>query len=415
MRHSIPNSVASVSLICVAVLLVVPSQASASLTLKLDGKSLAGVYRGIRIEESVSEAHEQACPAAGDLFVFEVVNGDPEACFDDVWVRVESPLLDFFREQPLPITLTYDQSMMVELKSVSSKEPKFVNLSKETGLCFGKDPADRYCLHLRRSVADKNAVKKPAQLQFTDAVHGDSSWSTDVGLTLSMPVNFGSDWQFEWGGSAEYHRQTATSKEQNSLLVGLKSSLLLGDITEAPHWGAFLDGKLQYKQDLEKNSKGMQILLDLVPVKPLGVVRFGQVMDLWSPSKERGKEWLQLLLQPVVGFGYDGVYDAPTGKSSGDIGRFYSNIEAVLYPAGGFGLLDKRIELFVQYSNWVLLGASNDLGSSGDTKDLFKTGARYYFDSNRNFGVSLSYLDGQNPREAKPKQEFWQAALELKF
>jgi len=315
-------------------------------------------------------------------------------------------------EQELPVTLTYATPQVIELKTVGTKKPPIVAVSDASGICLHGD----YCIHIRQSVADKNAADKPAQIQLTEPNGGSASWSTDVGMTLSVPPHL--FWEtnslFEGGATFEYHRQTATDREQNALLAGLTASYLIGDVTSWS-WSQFVESKVQYKDDHEKSAEGLQLLLDYIPVKPRGWFRIGRAMDLGGVFGKGRNEWLQLLVQPTFGFDYDGVYDAPQGKPTGDIGRFYANIETALYPAGGADLLGKRLEIFAQYSNWVILGASSGLRSSGDTQDFWTAGLRFYFDQGRHVGVGLSYYDGENPRTARPKQQFFQAALELRY
>ncbi len=382
--------------------------ATPSARVELDGKELR---RNVsRIELVEAENTPGSCSSDGATLRVLVVLGDSYVCDSSSnWIEVSSTVLSALVEKPLPVAIEIMADQTISLSS--AKEPE---LDASNGLCAGRVA----CMRLRRSVVDKNTIQKPAQFQWTNPSAGETTLAADLGVTVMfLPVS-GENTQLDWGINAEYHRNTAPTAEQDSILAGVNASYSVGDISER-NWAQFFDGRAQYKRDQVKPAEGLQVLIDYIPVRPRGLFRIGRALDIGEVFSDSGAGWLDLLFQPSIGLEYDGIYAVEDAADpTGSIGRFYLNVEGAIYPFSGENTLglDKRLELFARYAGWAVLGTSDPaLGSSGDWLEFWTAGGRYYFDSGKRFSLSFSYLDGVNPREARPESKYWQGAAEIKF
>ncbi len=252
---------------------------------------------------------------------------------------------------------------------------------------------------IRQSLVDKNSIEKPAMFQFVHPYdkNKSDSYSIDAGITLKIVDT--TRWLV--GPIVEYHRQTETSKQQNNIQVGLTGINVLGDVSEG--FAMFTQATLKYKSDRITTGDGLLTKIDFTPLKPM-----------WGIGSDVGLKQLQLLWQPTFGVQYETASNVLETGQSGDVIRFFGNLELAIYPLAR--LLRRNIEISVRDSYWINI-SRNGAFSSKYSKDqnLFHASLSIYFDDARHFGAGIDYLKGENPEQGLLKQKVTMVSFKTKF
>lgn len=256
-------------------------------------------------------------------------------------------------------------------------------------------------LKLRQSVADKNAITKPAVALVTWPEHGSATYSANAGLTwefnLGKPdVDAKSQWDL--GIVAEYHGNTNVEKKQDSRFAGLSVSGLIGTVLEQSiQWLPTL--AVQYKGDRIADTDGLVIRGDVtVATRPLGI---GRIV---------GPRVFGVYYQPTIGTSYEWK-DAPSDESSSVL-RASGSFDLVGFPLRD--LFDDRLEVEASIVYWRDVTRTGAIEGPKDNR-LAQFGASYYLNSNRNYGVILQYQDGSDPIKGLADQRFTQLSLAVQF
>jgi len=258
-------------------------------------------------------------------------------------------------------------------------------------------------------LVDKNKTDKPAQLQYTNPDEGRSTVATDVGVAVAyLPSESSSAtniWEYMLG--AEHHRNTAQSKKQNTALASISA---LGVVAVQDNATLFPSASLSWKEDKEKDSASWMASARLaLASKQLWL---GHVIPIGVTG---------LLFEPGLGAEYEDVIDSPAGlTANGNALRGVYWIEATFYPlytvdTGADSTLGERLELVASFKQWQDLAESNFADELGDRHTLIQAGVQYFFDTDKHFGVALTFVNGENPTESKPDQEYVQLSLLVKF
>jgi len=277
---------------------------------------------------------------------------------------------------------------------------------------FGEEPTKQDSLieklikflrpSLRQSVLDRNAIEKPAVLQFVHPSNSNkgNSYSIDVGLTLKLLGTVDkAGWQV--GPIVEYHRQTETPKQQNNIQVGLTGICFLGDVAKV--LTLYTQATLKYKSDRIATGEGLLAKIDFMPLKPA-----------WGIGSDFGLKQLRFLWQPTLGIQYETASNVLKTGQSGEVERFYGNMEMAIYPLAR--TLRRNLELVIQDSYWLNINRTGGF-SSEYSKDhnLFQVSLTIYFDDARHFGVGIDYFNGENPEQGLLKQKATIVAFKTKF
>lgn len=327
------------------------------------------------------------------------------------WTEVNGPFIDLLGVDPtaLPRESCYGGPPILEL--ATAKQPNDQNASGVSKYIAG--------IQVSKSATDKNGLDKPAQFQWTKGVSASDSWATDAALSVVFATYpdreklfLGKPYYIEPQVSTEYHRQTATSQEQNTILAGVGATALWGK-ESTDTWFHILSPSAKYKDDRVKSTEGMQTTLDYTAVVKIPYVPIGKAV---------GAEWMQFSWRPTIGVDYEGVYTSPSPKPNGppqsptgNILRGYGDLQFSLYPAGGESLLSERLALTVELSGWGDAVATNGIDKGSHTKTLIQPGVAYYFDKLKHVGIGVEYVSGANPREDLRKQTYYQASFRLKL
>ena len=277
-------------------------------------------------------------------------------------------------------------------------------------------------VQLREGTDGKNELlSRPAQFVFVAPSKGDSTIAADLAAvgTFSIPLK-AADSEIQLGPTIEYHRNTAPKKEQDSLRTGGALSAIIGDIAED---GVLPAHSLQlsptYLRDNEKDEESFLATFDYIPIANLRYFPVGRIRGIaGSDPKTETWDWRYLRVRwlPVVGFDFQDVLRTNTPKDptvakapTGSELRLYASLSIGLYPFAE--ALDSQLELQVSRDQWFGVYETNGVHPGDDTRGLFQTSLTYFLDSEQRIGVAVSYVDGQNPRQGKPDQTYWQLSL----
>lgn len=394
-----------------------PCLAKSAIVVKLDQRIIDQTRRAIKV---LTGTNTPPTCTPDPSYILISVNTDTSTatlCTDGLttWTVVTGPFIDLLTNDPnpLPAESYYGGPPTLDLTT-----PQPMSTSWFSDYIAG--------FQISKSATDKNGMDKPAQFQWTKGTNTSDSWATDVavsivGKTYPFGMALGKPNEIEPQLSGEYHRQTLTNQEQNTILAGISALDIWGKSTD--FWAHYFSPSAKYKNDRVKSTEGLQTTLDYIPLVRLPYIPVGIASGLgWLFRDDRWDEWLRFLWQPTVGIDYEGVYTSPSPKPNGppksptgNILRGYGDLQVALYPAGGESLLSDRLALTVELSGWGDALATNGIDKGNHTSALIQTGVAYYFDKKQHVGVGVEYVSGANPRENLPKQTYYQASFRLKW
>jgi hypothetical protein len=260
--------------------------------------------------------------------------------------------------------------------------------------------AEPWRFSLRRSLVDKNQISKPASLQFTIPDEGESSYSADLGVSLSRSFLGSSLWSFALGG--EYHRNNQSDEEQDTLIGSLALLGQVGELGGGSEVAWFPGASVSFKRDGVKGTKSVVPAVDLTLAG--SALRVGSVL---------GPENFGFLWQPKVGFEYEDVISAENDGPTGHVGRAFLQVELGIYP--GFKALGARLEVVPSFKVWDDVVESKALDSGKDRHQLKKVDVNYFLDTAKQVAIGYSLVDGEDPSEGLPDQKYQQIALKVKL
>jgi len=284
--------------------------------------------------------------------------------------------------------------------SVSEVHPGNTNAPRQT--------LARWDYKLRRSLVDKNKESKPGTLSYMNPNRGKTTAATDLGLSIgyvpSVAVDDRIQWEYRLG--VEHHKNTAPEKTQDTTLYGAAAIAIVGDLVDDGYsWLPSL--ALKYKVDDELGAKSWMQSLDLAVANKS--LRLGVVHDVAGVG---------VLFEPTFGAEYEQFTDGGALGSSGQVGRGYAAINLLVLPLYRRTVDDKslgeRIQINTSYQYWADFAESTAIDTGQDDHELFQTGLRFFLDEDLNFGIGLDFVDGENPSEGKPSQQYIQLSLLVK-
>jgi hypothetical protein len=251
---------------------------------------------------------------------------------------------------------------------------------------------------LRQSTSDKNVIEKPATLYFVHPSDGTKdSYSIDAGLTMNLFNS--SHWLI--GPTAEYHKQTQSSKEQDNFQAGATVIFIAGDVSEG--LALYTQGSAKYKRDKIQVGEGSLTKLDVTPLYvPLAL------------GRDIGPDLFRFTWQPTIGIQYETASDVLKSSQSGKVFRGYGSIEVVFYPFAK--PLRRNLSIEICDTNWPNFSRTGGY-SNKYSKDhnLFQVSSKFYFDDKQHVGIGIDYNDGENPEQGLLKQKLTMLSLLLKF
>ncbi len=254
---------------------------------------------------------------------------------------------------------------------------------------------------VRRSIADKSDISKPAQfsLNLSETVE---SILVDIGI--SGTIDLGQTYLLffkELTITPEYHRNTNVDNKQH-IFMGSLSTLGHPDLG----WGFSLKNQLvvSFKKDFENESESFLFDLNTLPV-------WKAIAALYFP-----KNWtrLQFMFAPTLGIYYEDRVNSET-SFNGSIARTYQKIDLGIYP--GSKMWNKSVELTIQSIWWQSIYDDNFLTPNTDTNPHLLDFAIniYPLKNSKSVGFGINYINGTNPMTNQFDQKYLEFALQFKL
>lgn len=254
---------------------------------------------------------------------------------------------------------------------------------------------------LRRSVIDKNVLAKPAQFEMLSPEKGDNSYVIDVGLNVLPPSQLIGNSLWDFALTGEYHRNTQTEKEQNSLIMSMSILGIVGEENKQP-CVILPQASLKYKYNKIENSNSIILSFDTsflyLPLKLGRIIGWEQLGFLW---------------QPRIGLKYENIFEAKNDGPTGSITEGYGFLDIAIFPLRA--RFDERLEISSAGKAWRDIYKSSEFESDSDSYYLMEYSVIYYLDEDKHYALSLSYVDGENPTTGFQKQKYSQASFKVKF
>ena len=265
-------------------------------------------------------------------------------------------------------------------------------------------------IKVRKSSYDKNQFSDPAMISLTDPNGADNSYAIDFGISF-LPE--------EWSGPKyiispmiEYHKNNTIEKEQDVLRAGISGSYLFGALTNysegnvSASLALSADGNLDIKRDHVKDTKSWE-----------AAALFRPLYTPWGLGSTIGNKNFRIGFDIQAGSQFEDVFSGGDDKDGatvdGDTLRLTALTGVHVYPA--IGAIKKRLELSAMYQYWNEVTQSGIFDDNNDDFDLFKTYILYYLDDKLQYGLTLSYQDGDDPSEGLLDQSFVRLGLIIKL
>ena len=258
-----------------------------------------------------------------------------------------------------------------------------------------------WSVKLRRSIINKNILEKPAQIQATFPDDADDSYSIDAGLNIISPGIKLNESVWEFVATGEWHRNTQTEKEQDSLIFSLSAIGVVGDISEK-RWCLLPQGSLKYKNDRIKVNESILISIDS-----------GAVFLPINLGKIVGPNELGFLWQPRIGLEYENIIEAKNENATGDVFRAFGAIDVAFYPWRN--TLGERLVVSAIIKYWLEFSEDEAIDDGKNNYTFRKYSLRYYLNKKKNYAIAIERVDGSNPTESLTEQKFTQIAFQVKF
>ena len=271
--------------------------------------------------------------------------------------------------------------------------------------------AKSHQLKVRRTLKEGKENTQPALFQYTHPSDGNDSWSSDIGLSFGKTIP---GLPVDWALMGEYHYNTLAKALSDSLLAGGRLGGLIGDVNRlGAEW--VLDAS--YKRDNLVAGEGFLAGLNLFPAIPsmnIGGIYFpiGKSTDYFNGR-----------LEPSIGAEFEsgnGASDKFRGGERVSL-RAGLSLNGVLFPRY-FG---QRIELSNSLSYWGNVSTSGFYDSYDDNQLLYVGSLTYWLNSlnpldesgilQKHFGITIRYVNGNNPIEGAFDQNVWTFGFSIQF
>jgi hypothetical protein len=276
-------------------------------------------------------------------------------------------------------------------------------------------------LTIRQSVLDKAGKTEAAKFQYSMPSSDSDSWSGDVGISIEKEIYDNSGVGFlskiDRRFMAEAHYNDEGDSEKNSYFVGGGLDFWLGADTERVQKTYFDIG---YKRDELVAGDALLGTFNWLP----SYHEWG-IGDYWNDFGLIG-----LRIAPLVGieaeFGDGGTKNAFTKTKVPDGDRLSFRAGATLTGLILPETFGNRLETSFSGSWWVHPNLSGAFNAYSEHQFAFSGSVTYWLDSastpggslaesDKHFGLSAKYLNGDNPLTGELDQNIWTFGLSAKY
>jgi len=269
------------------------------------------------------------------------------------------------------------------------------------------DQPDRWDLQLHQHSQDTNFLYKPALFMYTNPKDSNSSYQIDMALSVVyLPGN--SDLEIKAG--YEIHKNTLIEKTQDSESINIVASTYTNHSNCSDNICTDNVNSSVSINFVKDNTKHTESILTIFEATGINTKLHMNHITASFPFY-----WA-----PVIGLEYENIIESKDNKT-GSLGRLYGHLEMGLYPF--FNELKGRLLLSTSYSYWVDFNKDKKLQITDDRHILRNAKLSYDLTpkGNKIYGkdidiiLELSWVNGEDPRNKKEKQEYTQFGLGIKF
>lgn len=258
---------------------------------------------------------------------------------------------------------------------------------------------------LRQDGKDKNLLDKPANVTYVDPDEGRSSYNVNAALKGTYAPT-GTNW--EYGLTLEAHKNTLINKEQDIVIFDINSEGSWGNLESG--YRIRPDFSIGLKSDQESDAESVQAIAELA-------FFYGKL----GINKALGGDNFRWYWAPTFALEYEDI-SGEGDNPDGDVGRFYSDIDLVFYPF--FKKTDGgRLSVQLSYSNWQDFSEDSRIDDGDDSHELASLSINWQLRKSPEKGephhfipsIGIVWLDGEDPRNNLPEQDFTQITFGLLY
>lgn len=311
--------------------------------------------------------------------------------------------------------------------------------ANEDAILFAKDAASFFPVKVRKTVLGDKESLDPASLSYLKNNNGKDTYSIDVGAlwspeALALPTLDALDWAafdyIQLSPFAEYHRNTASSALNDTLILGGNARLTLDRGDQLADFFQYIDLSGGWKDVALTEGKSVFAQLQYTPLMRawhLGL--FGDSRLAMNQSEGvQTSEWDQLRFVPTVALAYQHVYEGLLPANEGDNLVLKASAAVEYFPKRWmFGALQDKLALRAGYTFWSYLTHTPAVSVPDRNMSYFHASADFYIDGYRpgpsdpstgkdgHFAVGLEYTRGDNPDTGAFDVDQWLLSFRVFF
>lgn len=294
---------------------------------------------------------------------------------------------------------------------------------KEKAIADAKAKGDYFPFQIRRTVLGAKETLDPASVSFLSNNNGADSYAIDAGVLFDwdqfikpIDIGFGKSDTLQFSPFAEYHRNTAGSALNDSLVLGSQLRLTLDRDDELSDFFQYIDLNAGWKNQRLTEGKSFFAQLQYTPLMRcyrLGL--FGNQRLLPGDRIDNAdnvppNEWDQIRIVPTIALAYQHVYDGILPGYEGDNLILKASADIEYFPKRWmFTALEDKLLLRAGYTFWSYLSKTQHVSVPDRNMSYFHLSADYYIDGTRpgpsdpkighegHYAIGLEYTRGDNP------------------
>lgn len=301
-----------------------------------------------------------------------------------------------------------------------------------------------YPFKIRKTVVGQKESLDPATISYLKNNNGHDSYAVDAGI-LWDPLAFelktfkALDWgpldKIQIAPFTEYHRNTAASALNDTLIFGANARLTLDKGDAAADFFQYIDFSGGWKNQALKEGRSFFAQLQYAPLMRcygIGLFGNGRLLDEDPDEPNRyslnTSEWDQVRIVPTVALAYQHVYDGVLPAYEGDNLVLKASADIEYFPKAWFpGLLQDKLVLRAGYTFWSYLSHTQAVSVPDRNMSFFRAAADYYIDGKRpgpsdpstghdgHYAIGLEYTRGDNPDTGAFDVDQWLLSLRVFF
>jgi len=256
---------------------------------------------------------------------------------------------------------------------------------------------------VRQNTNVKKDIASPAFVTFTRPAGGTATRQIGIGILAGVFSKAGSGID----GLIDYQNNTAVSKEQDVFKLGASAHWRLTNLDKHAA-SPLLAFRSNFKNDAVKTSRSWQTAVGgTVLFKGSHVVPLPNVIRIFGNA-------FDFVYFPYVGLEFETTYRAADPLAEGNVVRLVGTLSLAIYPAAR--QLNNRLEFTSSYN--VRRDLRDTTNEIEQTHPLFNGQINYFFfksEKRGEFGVGVTYVNGQDPDQGFAKQNYWQLGLKIRL